>query len=326
MSDLGAPSGSVLPADPPPSRGPDRRLLIGGGVAGAVVIAVVLGFLLRPHHPAGADGTPVAQTGTTTASAPGAPSATSQAGAVQGGIASGSATPSATASAGPASSAPAASVTPTNAPGKPAASYSPPPHVASVSRIGPMAATGIVTGKGIEVTGTVEQAVQWEDRNGRNVLLASRRIDHNRGDGGPDAGTIVVLLVSHLDGRAEVERTMTDSIGTPTRPCALDLGLGVVPGSLTVRDDDHDGVGEVTAAWWTSCSGDAGQVSTRLALLSGPKKYILRGSGLPKPEYTDAERRKLGVPPASFSASPGRSGWPANSYARVTALARQLFV
>jgi hypothetical protein len=174
----------------------------------------------------------------------------------------------------------------------------------------------------------VQQAVQWQDANGRNVLLASERIDHNQADGGPDAGAIVVLLVSHLDGKAKVLRTMTDASGTPTAPCRTDFGMEVLPGSLTVRDDDHDGIGEATVAWWVVCRGDPGQYPARVAVLSGADKYILRGQGLPKvgtPSYSVADRKALGLPAATFSAEPGRSHWPVNSYTRAAALFHQLF-
>jgi hypothetical protein len=101
----------------------------------------------------------------------------------------------------------------------------------------------------------------------------------------------------------------------------------VLPGSLTVRDDDHDGVGEATAAWFALCHTDAGQYPVKLALLSGSRKDILRGEALPRvgsPRFTEAERRQLGAPAASFTAEPAPGRWPANSYRRAVTLYHQL--
>ena len=324
MSDLETPSTSVLPASPPPTPS-RRRLVIGGVVAGVVVVAIILAFLFWPKH--GVDDSIVPAAGSSTptsspAASPTAPGATTQAGAVAGSL-----TPSAPASSAVAS--PAGTAKPTGSvAAKPPTSFSPPPHVSSVSTIGPQLATGLVAGRGIDIPGVVQQAVQWQDANGRNVLLGIERIDHNRADGGPDAGAIVVMLVANLDGKAKVLRTITDASGTVTKPCPTDFGMEVLPGSLTVRDDDHDGVGEATAAWWIACAGDVQRFPSRVALLSGGKKYLLSGQALPKvgsPSYTDADRKKMGLPAGTFGAGPGRGSWPANSYARATALFHRLF-
>jgi hypothetical protein len=321
VSNLGAPSSSVLPAiapEPPPR----RRLVWAAAIGGALVLALVLAVVFWPRSGPDGSAAPVAQSSTPAASSPATPGATSQAAAPAGSV-----TPSAPASS-PAGSASVPATPTAGAPAKPAASYTPPPHVSSVTRMGAQLATGLVTGKGIEVPGVVTQAVQWQDKNGRNVLLAGERIDHNRGDGDVDAGAVVVMLVSNLDGKAKVLRKLTDATGTPTEPCPTDFGMEVLPGSLTVRDDDHDGVGEATVAWWIACAGDVQRFPSRLAVLSGTDKYQLNGLAMPKvgsPSYTEAQRKSMKLAAGTFSASPGRGSWPVNSYARATALFRQLF-
>jgi hypothetical protein len=76
-----------------------------------------------------------------------------------------------------------------------------PPPLASVGLLDPVLAAGTLTAARIPVPGTVQQALQWQDANGRNLLLAGKRPIRDR-DGRESAGAIVVMLVTHLDTRA----------------------------------------------------------------------------------------------------------------------------
>jgi len=140
------------------------------------------------------------------------------------------------------------------------------------------AAAAALRAAGSSPYGEVRQAVQWTDRNGRNLLVATRHVDATGADGTSTAATIRVVHLAHLESRPTTLRVMTDPSGPP---CEFDFVSDVTPDYFVAGDLDRDGYAEVSVAWSTSCLSEADRSRAKVALLSNGRKYILRGYGWP---------------------------------------------
>jgi hypothetical protein len=287
------------PGDPgrrPPSGGSGgRRAAL---IAGIVLVAAVGaggGYLLG-HR--GND--QKVQVASTSPAAGSTPSTTAGAAGTTG--ASGSAAPSASASSHPSTS---TSTTPTKRP------------VTGAQEFGdPAAAVTELKRAGIAVSGGAEDAWSWEDTNGRNIMVATKKADTVSG-GSVRSATVRIYQVAGLGGQPRVLRMLRDS---GVVPCPLDYGVDYVLGSARVTDTDGDGYGEVTAGWWSVCRGDVGPKVVKMALLTKGTYYILRGHG-----QLVNEQPLPGVPPATFTPNLAPSTWPAGAYDETVAQFRKVF-
>lgn len=182
--------------------------------------------------------------------------------------------------------------------------------VTGVEQPQPTAAAARLDRAGIRVKGTPLEARQWRDRNGLNLMVASQTDDNHR-DQGPyvDAATIFVVLVTDLDGKPHLRRTMID----PSGSCGEDFAQGIADGSVQVTDLDHDGVGEVSIGWYRSCSTDVSPHPVKLAVLTGATKLILRGDGFTTEEANSFDA-PAELPHGGFTPEPSAGLWPPGTY------------
>jgi hypothetical protein len=177
-----------------------------------------------------------------------------------------------------------------------------------------------LTGLGIAVVGAPREAWQWTDGNGTNVLLLTVQVTGRRTDGGAtDAATLRVVHAARLDTAPTVLRRLADA---GSGPCTTDYGFDFTPGSVTVGDQDHDGVGEATVGWWERCRGDVGPATVKLGVLTRGDWFVLRGQGFVGPRPTTLDGA---LASASFAASPAAPAWPAGAYRSTVALFHRLY-
>ncbi|MFN8075648.1 MAG: hypothetical protein U0Q15_09535 [Kineosporiaceae bacterium] len=224
-----------------------------------------------------------------------------------------------------------------------------------------------VRNAGASPKGELVEAWTYSDANGTNVLLQTYEVTHryaedderapedspdpsasgatpsdgatasatptttpssDPGDQGAelaDAATSRIYLVAAKEGEEpKVLRTITDDNGGL---CENDFTAEFTPGSVAAQDTDGDGVAEVTVGWYSACRGDPGPMNVKLAVLSGKKKLILRGLGLPADiEDLKRYREEFGVEPVTYEAEPSRSSWPKGAYDFALSVARKLYV
>lgn len=111
------------------------------------------------------------------------------------------------------------------------------------------------------------------------------------------------VLAEHVaygpDGQRRLLREVRDSVPE----CEYDLTAEFLPGSLDVRDDDEDGVGEVVFVYRLACRSDVSAAEQKLLLLEGGEKHILRGwTSTPYEPYEEPK------------AEPAAGDWPEGSY------------
>lgn len=218
------------------------------------------------------------------------------------------ASPNGTASSAAGSSTPSAAASrPSTGPSKPAG-----PITGTRDADPGKAAAALASGK-VAVTGDPVASWQWTDSAGRNILLMTRSKD--AAPAGFQAATLRVYHVVQTGSGYTVLRTLNDNGGGP---CDLEFGLRFVLDTVTVADHDGDGRGEATVGWTSTCRGDVGPASLKLALLQGGQYFILRGEGLVKADRVnlDATNPSISglIPKGHFAPSPATSNWPRNSY------------
>jgi hypothetical protein len=170
------------------------------------------------------------------------------------------------------------------------------------------AATAQLRAAGVTPSGTVRDATSWTDRNGRNLLVASRSEKATTDAQGLvwRTGTIRVVHVARLGtSNPTVLRTMTDPSGDP---CEFDFSHDISRDYGIGGDLNGDGYAEVTVSWFSACRSDPGTFLVKTALLSNGSKYILRGTG-----WVQGPPDAPGDWPAAEiqQTEPAASAWPA---------------
>jgi hypothetical protein len=113
-------------------------------------------------------------------------------------------------------------------------------------------------------------ALAFHDASGDNVAAFYRSLDADR-----NAARLEVALWTSSGARdGRMLRVVRD--GVPA--CELDLFAEFVPEATEVTDLDGDGIGELTFAYRTSCTGDVSPMTLKLLVLEQRDKYILRGT------------------------------------------------
>jgi hypothetical protein len=145
------------------------------------------------------------------------------------------------------------------------------------------------------------------------VLVLSQSQD-SRG-GRPRSMTFMVTHVAHTDQPQPVAlRRMRDPVDIRC-PGSGDATTGFTPDSVSVRDIDGDGTAEVSVGWAARCGGEDRPTRVRLAMLSGGKKYILRGTVVVG----------QGDPTGRLRPDPAVSAWPPQDHDALVELARRLY-
>jgi hypothetical protein len=220
----------------------------------------------------------------------------------------------------------AAATTPTPSASQPEATPSPeetsesPQEVTDSGEIPAAEAKATLAEHGLKLAGEPRAGWRWTDANGLNVLYVTR--EQLKDDGSEQAATVRVMHAAHLDGDADVLRTMQDP---GQGACDTNLLTDFTPSSITVTDADGDGVAEVTVGWYYACRSDVGPFDTKLALLSDGDKYILRGTGFPQ-EFAPPSDELKDMPKLTFTPSPKKSSWIDGTYDTTTDLFRRIYV
>jgi hypothetical protein len=211
-----------------------------------------------------------------------------------------------------------------------------------------------VRNAGAKPTGEVSDAWTYSDLNGTNVLLLTYEVKHRypahddeaeptvsgeasgtpsatpteeeeAGDTSPNQATSRIYLVAAKDGEdPKILRTITDENGGL---CENDFAADFAPDSVAARDTNGDGIAEVTVGWYSACRSDPAAMEVNLAVLSGPKKLLLRGYGLPADtEDLQMYRDDFEVGPVRFEPQPGKSSWPKGAYEFALSVAKRVYV
>jgi len=132
----------------------------------------------------------------------------------------------------------------------------------------------------IEIKGDLLIAKRWQDDNGENILILSRK--------GPIKETEYEVEFSGDERYAELYGAQYLKKGNKfeslwdiydfERHCPFDLWIGNLPNSTQITDLDNDGITETTIAYKLTCRSDVSPSNMKLIMHENDTKMALRGT------------------------------------------------
>ncbi len=124
----------------------------------------------------------------------------------------------------------------------------------------------------VKTKGTVNHAIEWSDKQGRNIVTFTA-ID-KKTDGYVTGRRLHIYHdVVDREGSRRL-RVVKDGVNE----CEFDVHAKIVKEAIGVTDLDGDGINEVTFAYLTTCTSDVSPQTLKLLLMEDGAKYIIRGT------------------------------------------------
>jgi len=115
----------------------------------------------------------------------------------------------------------------------------------------------------------------WQDRNGENIVLFTRKEVREKYEGYPAiTGEIFVFHYAIKNNNVTLLRKVYDL----EKHCPVDMIINFIESSISVLDLDNDNYGEITFAYRKTCAGGVAPYTLNLLTLENGEKYIIRGS------------------------------------------------
>jgi hypothetical protein len=153
-----------------------------------------------------------------------------------------------------------------------------------------------ILGKLTDVNAIVEKALQFEDKNGKNYLIAT--IHQNRSDEWASKAILVQHYIEKSNNQFELIRQITDK----EDHCEFDNDLQFLDKSLIITDLDKNNYAEITFLYKVGCRSDVSPIGLKLMVIENGNKAAIRGNTLPrgfdfkKEKIADAAFKKLPKP------------------------------
>jgi hypothetical protein len=139
----------------------------------------------------------------------------------------------------------------------------------------------------------VEKALQFEDKNGKNYLVATTL--QNRSDEWESKAILVQHYIEKSNKKLVLIRQITDK----DDHCELDNDLQFITESLMITDLDKNKYAEITFLYKVGCRSDVSQIGLKLMVIENGIKVGIRGKtqprgfNFPKEKVADASFKKL---------------------------------
>ena len=139
----------------------------------------------------------------------------------------------------------------------------------------------------------VDKALQFEDKNGKNYLVATTL--QNRSDEWASKAILVQHYIEKSNKKLVLIRQITDN----EDHCELDNDLQFMTESLRITDLDKNNYAEITFLYKVGCRSDVSPIGLKLMVIENGNKAGVRGQtqprgfGFPKEKVADAAFKKL---------------------------------
>jgi hypothetical protein len=157
----------------------------------------------------------------------------------------------------------------------------------------------------LKFKGKVQEAWQWKDKLGDNILIASYIApydDKQKNEYGEEGQTAELHTFHYL--RKDSGYKILWKISDTEKACPFDITCGFIDGSMTVTDLNNNGIAETKVQYAIACRSDVSPAYMKLIMHEDTVKYSLRGNRWLKysPEFkfeiteNDANLEKLPKP------------------------------
>lgn len=142
----------------------------------------------------------------------------------------------------------------------------------------------------------VDKALQFEDKNGKNYLVATTL--QNRSD----EWVTKAILVLHYVEKSNKELFLLRQITDKEEHCEFDNDIQLLPESLRITDLDKNKYAEITFLYKLGCRSDVSPIGLKLMVIENGNKAAIRGKTLPrgfdfpKEKVADSSFKKLSKP------------------------------
>lgn len=122
----------------------------------------------------------------------------------------------------------------------------------------------------------VDKALQFEDKNGKNYLVATTL--QNRSD----EWASKAILVQHYIEKSNKELVLLRQITDKEDHCEFDNDLQFLTESLRITDLDKNKYAEITFLYKVGCRSDVSPITLKLMVIENGNKAAIRGKTLPR--------------------------------------------
>lgn len=132
--------------------------------------------------------------------------------------------------------------------------------------------------RSIKFRGKLNEAWQWTDRLGENILITSYVApypDQHKNDFG-DPGRTAELHAFHFLKKDTAYKLLW-KISDAEKSCAFDITSDFLKNAITITDLDNDGIAETTVQYRLACRSDVSPAAMKLIMHEDTLKYSLRG-------------------------------------------------
>jgi hypothetical protein len=138
---------------------------------------------------------------------------------------------------------------------------------------------------GISFAGKIINAVEWSDKNGKNIIIVSESgIISNKTDDNK-SGNLYASLYNFSNNKAKQIWKLNDFV----KDCPLDIEISFIPNTFQVTDLDKNGIAEVWLMYKTACHGDVSPCDMKIIMHEGERKFAIRGRNKVKLSETETE-------------------------------------
>lgn len=142
----------------------------------------------------------------------------------------------------------------------------------------PVALTAEQMPASIKINGKLQEAWQWTDKSGENILVTSYTQpydDKGKNEYGEEGQTAELHAAQYVKKGESYELVWKND--DTEKSCPFDITCEFIKGATTVTDLDKDGIAEATIQYRMACRSDVSPAQMKLFLYEGAEKYFLKG-------------------------------------------------
>ena len=130
--------------------------------------------------------------------------------------------------------------------------------------------------KGIMYEGEIVRAVQWKDKSGDNIVIATETGEFES-KSAPDSDYRDAALYGYHFRIVKGAPKQTWKFYDFIKECPVDIEAHFIKNALQVTDLNNNGVGEVWMMYRTACRGDVSSADMKIIMYQGKQKFAARG-------------------------------------------------